>query len=233
MKKLLSIVLTIIIMSPLTVCADEDYITIDPYPYSTHVLGEDIIVKGNTNLQFVTLGLYYPEDQGYKGYIKFALTLTRDEFKRGYTLKTEPLSRPWPEGVWTIVVQSGDYRDELKLNMTASPVFDRNVKIATYENNTLTNLQSYNTRGILVHDNITSFTTEDNITVKIFSWNNFSPTTDGESTIFVTLWDESYLIDIKTYHGIIKDYGNHLCLDMGNGDFVKLFYWHDNLTPIE
>ncbi len=233
MKKFISVLILICFLTAhVTAFAEDDYITLVPYPYSTHVLGEDLVIYGDTNLSSLTLGFFYPEDQGYMGYAKFIMTISAKELKEGYVIKTDTFSRLWPEGKWTVRVQNGDAKDEMKITMTTDPVFDREVKLAEYEDNALINLTSIKVRGIIVKDNIVEFTKEDNTVVKIFSWNNLSPTDNGESKIYVTHFNDGYLTEVKTYDGTLTSYGNHISLDMDKGNSFKLFYWNDNLNPI-
>lgn len=233
MKKLISSLLSIIIILSSSVAfADSSYINITPLPYSSHVLGEDLIIKGETDFSHVTIGLFYPEDQGYNGMAKYVLTIPSKELSDGFIIQTETYSRLWPRGIWTVKVQNGNVSSSVKINMVSEALYDRTVKLATYENNTLTNIESYAVRGISIRDNIIEFITNDGKLIKIYSWNNLAPVTEGESQIFVATYENDYLINIKAYSGTLSSYDSFVSLNSENKTF-KLFYWNDNLTPIE
>lgn len=235
MKKLLSILLVILILSPsVPAFAADSFITLEPYPYSTHILGENLVIYGDTDFGNITLGFYYPEDQGYFGYAKYIMTISAQELRSGYVIRTEEYSRLWPEGVWTVKVQNGDVSDTLKINMSKEAEYNRYVKLATYEDDALTSLTTYPCRGTRMHDNVLSFTLSDNTTVKIFSWDNLTPAESGESRIYIAFFDpEGYMTDIKTYQGTLSQFGNHFTLNISPTKKVKLFYWTDNLIPLE
>ena len=93
MKKFISLLILIcIIASSVPAFAAENYVTLTPYPYSSHVLGEDLVIYGDTNLSNITLGLFYPEE-GYKGWAKFIQTITAKALRNGYVIPTETVSR--------------------------------------------------------------------------------------------------------------------------------------------
>lgn len=233
MKKVLLFILLILIMFPAISSAEESFTALDPYPYSSHILGEDLVIYGDTSFSKVVLGLFYPDDeQGYLGMAKFIITISADELREGYVIPTDTFSRLWPEGEWTVRIQNDMYFDEIKIPMTKEAKFDRIIKLATYEDDALVTLTSYQTRGVILKNNVFSFVTEDGTTVRIFSWNNFSPTNEGESRIFVSFSKDGYMTDIKTYHGFLSSYSDHICIIGENGDSFKLFYWNDNLQPI-
>lgn len=232
MKKFISIIILILLVSlSIPATAGSDYVSLTPYPYSSHILGEDLIIYGDTDFDSVTLGLYYP-DEGYLGLSKYIMVISAAELKNGYVIPTETTSRLWPEGVWKVVVQNGSARDEIKITMSSDPVYNRSIRVAEYENNILTNLTSYICRGMQFNNNVISFTLEDATEVRIFSWNNFAPTDNGEARLFVAFYKDGYMTDIKTYSGELSDYGKHITLNISENKRIELLYWNDNLTPI-
>lgn len=233
MKKFISIIILILfILSALPASAEEGYVRFTPYPYSSHILGEDLVIYGDTNLGQVILGLYYPQDQGYLGRAKYIITITAKELRNGYAIPTETYSRLWPEGLWKVVLQNGDARVEVQIPMTSSAVYNRSIRVAEYEDNILTNLTSYASRGMLFKNNIIEFALEDETTVRIFSWNNFAPTDSGETRLFVAFYKDGYLTNVKTYTGTLSDFGRHVTLNISENKRLELFYWNDNLIPI-
>ncbi|MGM9552417.1 MAG: hypothetical protein ACI3XA_09215 [Clostridia bacterium] len=228
---ILFIIIALIITASIPVGASNSFMALTPYPYSTHVLGEDLIIYGNTDFGSVVLSLFYPEDGGYMGMAVYTLTLTASELRQGHVIKTEPKSLRWPEGKWKVRIQNGTIYDELYINMTEFPVFDQSVRVCEYENSTLTSLATYNTRGVQFKDNIISFVLEDGTEVKIYYWDNFKPVDTGTGRIYIAFYHDGYLTDIKTYPGELSTYGYHVSLNISDNRAVKIFYWNENLNP--
>ncbi len=232
MKKLISFIIIIsIIALAVPTGAANSYIKLDPYPYSTHVLGEDLVIYGDTDFGNVTLGLFYPYENGYNGMSKYIITLSAEEFRAGHVIKTDVKSRLWPEGKWRVKVQSGDVYDEIYITMSETAQYNQILKVAEYEDSTLTSLTSYFTRGVQFKNNVLSFALEDGTVVKIFSWDNFAPTDNGKSRIYIAFYNDGYLTKTRTYEGELLSYGNHISLKIGDTKTVKLFYWNENLSP--
>lgn len=233
MKKFICVILILILCQPVFALAEESYIKLKPYPYSSHVLGDDLVIYGDTNMSSVVLGLHYPDDeQGYKGYAKFVITISANELKRGYVIGTETYSRLWPEGVWKLVVQYDNARDEINIPMAKEASYDRNVILAEYSGNTLSNLKSYSCRGVVCRNNTFEFVTEDNTVIKVFSWNNFKPTVSGETSVFIASYKDGYMIDAKVYTGVLSQFDTYFTLDMPQERQLKFFYWDNNMSPI-
>ncbi len=234
MKKFISVILILIMCQPLLALAKDSYITLEPYPYSSHVLGEDLIIYGDTDFSQVTLGFYYPDDeQGYMGYAKYIMTIGADELKNGYVIKTETYSRLWPEGVWKIVVQNGSVRDEIGIPMAKEADYNRKVMIAEYSEGALTAFNSYRCRGVNKRNNTLEFVTEDDTVIRVFSWNNFAPTDSGETSIFIAFYKDGYMTDAKVYTGCLSEFDTYFTLDIPQNKQLKFFYWNDNMNPIE
>ncbi len=233
MKKLVSVIVVLsIFLACFPAFAKESFITLDPYPYSTHVLGEDLVICGDTDFASVTVGLYYPDDeQGYKGYAKYIMTISGEELKNGYVIPTETKSRLWPCGVWSVVVQNGSVRDEIRINMQTEAVFNRFFRVAEYDNSALIKLTTYPCRGVISKNNTLSFTTEEGKTVKIFAWNNLAPTSCGEARIFIATYEEGYLINTQTFQGVLSKDGCHLTLNISESKRVEIFLWNEQLNP--
>ncbi len=232
MKKFISLLLIFILTFPVSISAKESYITLSPYPFSSHTLGEDLVIYGDTSFSQVVLGFYYPDDPGYKGYAKYIITISAKEFREGYTIQTETVSRFWPEGVWKIIIQNGEVRDEMLINMTSEPQFDRHIRFAEYTDNTLCNLQTYLCRGVEYRNNIITIPLENGDEIRIYSWKNFAPTDSGETQLFIATYKDGYMTDIKFREGRLTDYGNHIALDISETERFEIFYWDDNLVPI-
>lgn len=234
MKKLVSvIVLLSLLFAYSPIFAADSFIELDPYPYSTHVLGEDLVICGDTDFGQVTLGLFYPDDeQGYHGYAKYIMTIDAEDLKNGYVIPTETKSRLWPTGLWKVVVQNGSCRDEIFINMQTEAEFDLFVRIAEYENSSLTKLTTYPCRGVVSKNGILSFTTMDGTTVKIFTWNNFAPTVSGEARIFIATYTDGYLTDTRTFQGTLSRNGYHLTLNISENKSVGIFIWSEQLNPL-
>ncbi|MBQ8002549.1 MAG: S-layer homology domain-containing protein, partial [Clostridia bacterium] len=121
MKKLISLLICICLAaSAFTALANDIYIELDPLEYDEYMRGETIFVRGETNT-YVTLGLYYPEHYGSSA--KYIMTYSPDELAEGVYLETDTEERLWPDGVWTIIVQSGDVSESLEF--TLCEVVDR------------------------------------------------------------------------------------------------------------
>ncbi|MBR5535843.1 MAG: hypothetical protein IKU60_04260 [Clostridia bacterium] len=232
MKKLIFLILIFTLIFPVSISAKEDYITLSPFLYSSHHLGEDLVIYGDTSLPTATLGFYYPEDQGYKGYAKFIINISAKELREGYVIPTEEYSRLWPEGVWTVAVQNGAYRDEIKIPMSKdAPLYNRQVRLAHYRDNTLTSLTTYTTQGIQISSNTISFTLEDSTLVKIYAWDNLSPTNDGDAQLFAAVYKDGYMTEAKTYSGTLSSYGKHISLEISETERFELLFWNDSLIP--
>lgn len=232
MKKVVLFIILIIMCLPVQAFAAEKYITLEEYPYSTHVLGEDLIIYGSTNINaYLSLGLYIPVTGGYTPL--YYDSITPKQLKNGYTIPTPIESGKHPQGEWLLVVQFGTVRDELYINMTAEPLYDRYVHMAEYSDNTLVNVETYKSRGIRFRDNIISFTTEMGEEIRIFSWNNLSPVSEGNSRIFVAHYKDGYITKVNTYEGTLRCYNGSVCLENENGSYFKLLYWTENLTPVK
>ncbi len=121
MKKLLSLLICICLAaSALTAFAEDVYIELNPLEYDEYMRGETIFVSGSTNT-YVTLGLYYPEHYGSSA--KYIMTYSPDELAEGIELETGLEEKLWPDGLWTIIVQSGDVSESLEF--TLSETVDR------------------------------------------------------------------------------------------------------------
>lgn len=233
MKKFSALILSFVMLALVVpVGAANSYITIHPYPYSTHVLGEDLVIYGDTDFGNVTLGLFYPRDQGYNGMSKFVMTISANELRQGYVIHTGAYSRLWPTGDWRIKVQNGNVSDEIYITMSEEPVYDQVLKVVEYEDSALTSITSYATRGVLFKDNVLSFTLEDETAVKIYSWNNLKPTDQGEGKIYIASYNDGYLTSLKSYEGTLSSFGYHISLKIDENKAVKLLYWDENLTPV-
>ena len=232
MKKILSLLIILVLAFPVGAYASEDFIALDPYPYSSHVLGDDLIVRGDTNQPYVTIGFYYPYENGYNGIAKLIVTVTAKEFRQGYTIKTDYLSRLWPEGLWRIKAQYGNISAEEMIPFTKDPLFDRQLRIAEYKDNTLTAVTSYLCRGIQKKDNTLIIPLSDGSLLRVFSWNNFAPADSGMVNLFMATYTDGYVTNIKAFSGELVDYGNHTSLIISPTDRVEFFYWDGNLKPI-
>lgn len=232
MKKIISLLLILILAFPVTISASEGYISLSPYPFSTHTLGEDLVIYGSTNLSHITIGLYYPDIPGYNGKYNYVMTISAKELREGHIIPTETVSRFWPEGSWKIVAQNGNVRDEMFVPMTSTPLYDRNIRIAEYADNTLTEVKTYTSRGIERKNGILKISLEDGEEIRIFSWNNLSPTESGDTQLFIATFKEGYMTNIKARTGNLTCYGNHTVLNISETERIEVFTWDDNLIPI-
>ena len=232
-KRTIAFILILFTLSQLPIYAANSYITIDPYHYSTHILGEDLVIYGDTDFSNVTLGLFYPKDQGYNGLSKYIQTISRDELKNGYSIPTGTFSRLWPCGNWKVKVQYGDIYDEIFINMQEEAAFDRKLRVVEYENSALKEIKAYPIRGMVFKNNVLSFSLEDGSLIKIYAWNNLSPVAYGDGKVFVATYKDGYLTNTKTYEGTISYFGHHISLKLSENKTIKLFYWDDNLKPIQ
>lgn len=234
MKKTVLFILIIISLLSFSLCthAAGNYISIERYPFSSHVLGEDLIICGETDFSHVSVALYYPDDRGYGGELKFAIILTKNEFKDGYAIKTEPSNRLWPEGLWTLKVQNGQIYDEITVKMTSQPDFSQKIFVAEYTYNTLTSLSSYSTRGVLKNNNVVCFKAEDGTEIKVFSWDCLKPADCGDCRIYIAFYNFGMLTDIKSYQGSLADGSNCILLNMPGGKSIKIFCWDDDMSPL-
>ena len=233
MKKIIAFLLVLILAFPVGVSAAEKYISIDPYPFSTHVLGEDLVIYGNTNIAYVNIGLYYPDIPGFYGYAKYIMTISAKELREGYSIPTDALSDRWPEGTWKVIVQSGTTVDQLYIPMTAQPSYNRYVRIAEYASDTLVNVKTHLCRGIEKRNGVLKITPEDGTEIRIFSWNNLAPSAKGATQLFIATYENGYMTEVKTYTGNLVKYGNHVRLNINEGsDRLEIFCWEDNLIPV-
>ena len=121
MKKLISLLICICILSgTLPLVAAEPFIELDPLRYEEYMFEETILRSGDTNVQ-IALGLYYPEEVG--GHAKFIMSYSPGELRDGIELELGAKARDWPEGLWRIVVQSGDISETVEF--TVSETVDR------------------------------------------------------------------------------------------------------------
>ncbi|MBQ8539841.1 MAG: S-layer homology domain-containing protein [Clostridia bacterium] len=132
MKKLISLLTCIcMLVAALPVYAADIYIELDPLRYEEYMRGETILISGSTNT-YVTLGLYYPEHYGSSA--KYILTYSPSELSDGIELETDTDDKLWPDGVWTIIVQSGEVSESLEFTLcefvdrTEEPTEDENSK---------------------------------------------------------------------------------------------------------
>ena len=233
MKKFISLFLIFsVVFLAVPVGAANSYIKLEPFPYSTHLPGEDIVVYGDTDCSFVTLGLFTPKDSGYKGRIRFSITIRGKDLKEGYVINTDPDILAWPAGDWTLRVQYGSVFDEITITTSEAPQYDRVLRVAEYDNSSLSSVSSYCTRGVVFKDNIISFTLEDNTEVKIYSWDNLAPADSGETTIYVAKYNEDCLTEIKSYKGTLNEFGKSVSLEIDENKTLKLLYWDDSLQPV-
>lgn len=231
MKKIISLILILVLCTPLSALAAEKYISITPYPLSSHILGEDLVIYAETNLSLVVIGLYYPVTGGYN--LKFHDVVYASDLKKGYTIPTsDEIGKKNPEGKWKLLIQYGNVSDEINIPMTSEPVYNRYVRIAEYSDNTLTHIRTYTCRGIEYSDKTISFSTEDGKEIRIFSWDNLSPTDSGETQLFIATYEDDYMTDIRTYRGELCCYGNHTTLNSSASERLEIYYWHDNLIPV-
>ncbi len=234
MKKLISIILILMLIPSGGIClkAQEGYVSLDPFPYSTHVLGEDLVIYGDTDFASVTLGLFYPKDQGYMGYAKYIITITARELKEGYVIPTETYSRLWPKGDWSVVVQNGTARAEITIPMAEEACYNRYVRVCEYSDNTLTAVNTFACRGVVIKNNTMSFSLSDGTTIRIYSWDNLSPTDSGEARLFVAFYKDGYMIKAKIYSGNLDSFSNHVTLTASESERVEILYWEDGLIPV-
>lgn len=110
-KLTLALVLAFVLaLAPLASNAAETYIEIE-LDHDAYALGETIIVSGSTNA-YVTLGLYMPQEVG--GALRYATVLSPSELSDGLEILT---GEDWPEGVWKIVCQRGEVREEIEFEL--------------------------------------------------------------------------------------------------------------------
>lgn len=210
----------------------EYYISITPYPYSSHVLGEDLVIYADTNAPAVVLGLYSLTSSGLVDKFIYSSTLFRSELKNGYSIPTSQQSDRWIEGDYLLILQYGSVRSEEIIHMRTEPIYDRNAIISEYSDDTLIQSSIYRCRGIARKDNVYEIALEDNTLIKIYSWNNFSPTANGETTVFVATYQDGYMTKAQHYSGFLHTSLNYFVLNSDDGNTLKLFVWNNNLTPI-
>lgn len=123
MKKFLSILLALcFVLSPFTVLADDATLNIDPLMYDEYAYGETITITGTAN-RHVALALFPPEDGASAKYIN---VFTPDELAEGIELPLGTAEDSWSLGVWRIIVQYGEAKEELEF--TLSETVDRTDK---------------------------------------------------------------------------------------------------------
>ncbi|MBQ8003075.1 MAG: hypothetical protein IJ297_06500 [Clostridia bacterium] len=234
MKKLICFLIIFSMAITTNVFARDSYIILSPYPFSTHVLGEDLVIYGNTDFSQVTLGLFYPNDeQGYFGYAKYIATITAQELRQGHVIKTDTTSRLWPKGNWTVAVQYGDVRDEIIIPMSDNANYNRCVRVAQYEDLALVSLDTYKCRGVIIRNGVFGFTTDEGKNIRIFSWDNFSPSTKGDARIFIASYtDEGIVENVQTFYGTVSLDGLHFTLNISDTERVEIFVWEDGITPV-
>lgn len=231
MKKFISLILILVLCTPLSALAAEKYITITPYPLSSHVMGDDLVVYAKTNLSYATIGLYYPVTGGYN--LKFSDIVYASDLKKGYTIPTSgEIGKKNPEGNWKLIIQYGNASDEIYILMTSEPLYNRYVRIAEYSDNTLTDISTYACRGIEYSNKTISFSSSDGKDIRIFSWDNLSPTDSGETQLFIATYEDDYMTDIRAYKGELSCYGNRTTLNISPSARLEIYYWYDNLVPI-
>lgn len=234
MKKFIAVLLISISFMSCTVAhaAESYYINVDPYPYSSHILGEDLVVYGDTNATAVVLGLYSLRDNGSVAAFLYSSTVFRSELKNGYSIPTSRAGGSWKEGDYLLVLQYGPTKSESIIHMSYEPVYDRNVIICEYSDNTLINSVSYRCRGIAKRNGIYEIALQDGSSIKIFFWNNFVPTENGEATVFISANQDGYMTSAKHYRGFLSSDGNRFTMKLENGGELKLFLWNDSLNPV-
>ncbi len=208
------------------------YISIAPYPYSSHILGEELVIYADTNAPAVILGLYSLRPNGSVNKFIHSSTLFPSELKNGYSIPTSTVSGAWQEGDYLLLLQYGSVRAEKIIRMTSSPVYDRNVIISEYSDNTLVNTASYRCRGIAEKNGVYELSLENGTLIKIYSWNNFNPASEGKTTLFVTTYQDGFMTSTKHYNGFLSKSLNHFTLETNDGGKLKLFVWNDNLNPV-
>lgn len=114
LKKLLSLFITLALIFSALPSFAAGSLELDSLAYDTYMRGETIIVSGSTSVP-VTLGLYYPEEAS--GTAKYIMTVLPSELSAGIEIETDTDPRLWPDGVWKIVVQSGEMREELEFEL--------------------------------------------------------------------------------------------------------------------
>lgn len=198
-----------------------------PFPYSSYILGEDIVVKGETDFDFVTLGFYYPEEDGYYGYAKFILSISASELRNGYVIPTDTLSRQWPEGKWRILVQNGSVQDNTYVTLLENPVYDRYLRIAEYDGDILTKVTTYPTRGAVFSESVISFALDDDITLRLFFWNDaLSPENSGNGSIYAAFYKDGMLLSSTKYAAELSQ--SFPITMTKDGKTVKLLYWNNS-----
>lgn len=232
MKRIFSFISALFILSHfVTVSAESSYIKIYPFPYSSYTLGESITVRGDTNLSFVTLCLSYPNDGDYKGMSKFVITLSANEFKEGYTIRTGTFSNQWPEGLWRIRVQNDNAVDDVFVKFTAETEYTSSLYVAEYEDGAVSGIYSLPARGAEYNNGVISLFLKDEV-VKIFQWNDaLTPLSEGEGNIYFASYVSGAAVFVKKCRGEFSP-SFPLILHSG-GKTYKLFLWSNIMTPME
>ncbi len=227
MKKALCLILgSLIVLFSHPAYAKNSYIHITPLPYSSYILGEDITVRGETDFDFVTLGFYYPEEDGYYGLAKFIISLSASELRGGYVIPTDTLSKQWPEGSWRILVQSGSVRDDIYVTLLEKPVYDKYLRIAEYDGGILTKVSTYPTRGAVFSENVISFALDGGITLRLFFWNDaLSPENSGNGSIYAAFCKDGTLLSATKYSAELSQ--SFPVTMTKDGKTVKLLYWNN------
>lgn len=114
MKKLISLLICICMLSTAMVVSAEVTIELSPLKYETYMRGETVVVRGSANTH-VTLALYYPEY--YNVGAKYIMTYSPADLANGIRIETGTEERLWPEGTWKIIVQYGEVSDSLEFEL--------------------------------------------------------------------------------------------------------------------
>lgn len=214
----------VIILSSFPAHAENSYIHIMPFPYSSYVLGEDIVVKGETDFDSVILGFYYPDENGYGGLAKLIINIFDYELREGYVIHTDTLSRLWPEGRWHITVQNGSVREDVYINLLEKPVYDKYLRIAEYDGDMLTAVKTYPARGAFFSDGCISFALENGMTLKLFFWNDsLSPSKGEKGKVYSALYRDGSLLTLSIYTADLSQ--SFPIKAVKDGKTVKFFYW--------
>jgi hypothetical protein len=227
LKRIFTVILLIyMIFSAMPGYAEGSFIRLEPLCYSSYVLGEDIIVKGETDFDYVTVGLYYPDE--YSGFAKYIITISASEFSKGCKISTDEASKQWPEGNWRIMVQNGNVKSDVYVPLLSEPVYDKYLRIAKYDGDTLTEVKTYKTRGALFKDDTISFALSDETFLKLFFWNdNLAPSSSGNGSIYLAQYSDGNFLSAQKFSGELSQ---KLPITVtNNSETYKIFCWNENL----
>jgi hypothetical protein len=132
-----------------------------------------------------------------------------------------------------VVVQNGTARDEITIPMAEEAYYNRYLRVCEYSDNTLTEVNTFACRGVIVRNNTMSISLEDGTCIRIYSWDNLSPTDSGEARLFVATYKDGYMLKAKTYSGNLDSFSNHITLTASENERVEILYWEDNLIPVQ